>query len=121
MGVLLCLMMEPTLPPPKLTWPPPTLDLDIMDITTLASVLPRPRLRLILHWLPTPTALLYLTMLLFMEDMDMLEFMVILTGVRFEGFKAEYCTNYTLDVSRNFGAAEHTHTINVKRNEVFVL
>merc|ERR1712203_864829 len=110
--VLLCLMMEPTLPPPKLTLPPPTLDLDIMDITTLANVLPR--LRLILHWLPTPTALLYLTMLLFMEDMDMLEFMVILTGVRFEGFKAEYCTNHTLDVSRNFGAAEFTHTINVK-------
>merc|ERR1711942_14631 len=87
------------------------MDLDIMDldITSWVSVLLRPKLRLILVWLLTPTVLLFLTMLLFMEvwDMDiMVVSMVIPTGVRLDDCQSEYCTNFTLDVSRTLGASE---------------
>merc|ERR1711942_79852 len=87
------------------------MDMDIMDLDTTSwvSVLLRPRLRLILVWLLTPTVLLFLTMLLFMEvwDMDiMVVSMVIPTGVRLHDCQSEYCTNFTLDVSTTLGASE---------------
>merc|ERR1711931_85587 len=109
-------MTQPTLPPLMLIWPPHIQDSDIMDmdimdldITSWVSVLLRPRLRLILVWLLTPTVLLFLTMLLFMEvwDMDiMVVSMVIPTGVSLDDCQSEYCTNFTLDVSRTLGASE---------------